>query len=150
MDSVSFCLYFSGLHAPNEEYEEYLSHLFGDKCTGNRNEMAQLPEGITELLEHEKLPVPLIKCHNVIVINITNVDELDRQWDALIDLRSTNLLAPTGPFVSKHLETSLLDLEVDQPLSEIAIEFPDIYTGTNYIYDFIKGVIGKPELGLSS
>ncbi|MFS8032575.1 hypothetical protein Hanom_Chr17g01559381 [Helianthus anomalus] len=41
-------------------------------------------------------------------------------------------------------------LEVDHPLSKIAIEFPDIYTGTNYIYDFIKGVIGKPELGLSS
>ncbi|KAI7737124.1 hypothetical protein M8C21_033690 [Ambrosia artemisiifolia] len=25
----------------------------------NRNEMAQLPEGLTELLEHEKLPIPL-------------------------------------------------------------------------------------------
>ncbi|KAF5772699.1 hypothetical protein HanXRQr2_Chr13g0580291 [Helianthus annuus] len=72
--------------------------------------MAQLPEGITELLEHEKLPVPLLKCHNVIVLTATNVDELDRQWDALIDLRSTNLLAPTGPFVSKHLEPSLLDV----------------------------------------
>ncbi|KAI7742832.1 hypothetical protein M8C21_005672 [Ambrosia artemisiifolia] len=115
--------------APDEEYEEYLSQLFGDKCTGNRNEMAQLPEGITELLEHEKLPVPLIKCHNVIVLTATNVDELDRQWDALIDLRSTNLLAQTGPFVSKHLTTSLSDLEVAQPLSKIAIEFPDIYTG---------------------
>ncbi|MFS8026819.1 hypothetical protein Hanom_Chr16g01491211 [Helianthus anomalus] len=145
MDSVSFCLYFSGLQTPNEECEGYLSHLFGDKCTGNRNEMAQLPEGITELLKHEKLPVPLIKCHNVIVLTTTNVDDLDRQWDALIDLRSTNLLAPTGLFVSKHLETSLLD-----PLSKIAIEFPDIYTGTNYIYDFIKGVIGKPDLGLST
>ncbi|XP_076889250.1 uncharacterized protein LOC143539952 isoform X2 [Bidens hawaiensis] len=115
--------------APDEEYEEYLSRLFGDKCTGNRNEMAQLPEGITELLEHEKLPVPLIKCHNVIVLSATNVDELDRQWDALMDLRSTNLLAPTGPFVSKHLTTSLSDLEVAQPLSKICIEFPDIYTG---------------------
>ncbi|KAJ0771417.1 hypothetical protein HanPI659440_Chr07g0268901 [Helianthus annuus] len=47
------------LCAPDEEYEEYLSHVFGDKCTGNRNEMAQLPEGITELLQHEKLRVPL-------------------------------------------------------------------------------------------
>ncbi|KAK9061406.1 hypothetical protein SSX86_018587 [Deinandra increscens subsp. villosa] len=115
--------------APDEEYEEYLRNLFGDKCTGNRNEMAQLPEGITELLEHEKLPVPLIKCHNVIVLTATNVDELDQQWDALIDLRSTNLLASTGPFVSKHLSTSLSDLEVAQPLSKISIEFPDIYTG---------------------
>ncbi|KAI3799549.1 hypothetical protein L1987_34848 [Smallanthus sonchifolius] len=115
--------------APDEEYEEYLSHMFGDKGTGNRNEMAQLPEGITELLEHEKLPVPLIKCHNVIVLTATNVDELDLQWDALIDLRSTNLLASTGPFVSKHLTTSLSDLEVAKPLSKISIEFPDIYTG---------------------
>ncbi|KAI7726357.1 hypothetical protein M8C21_008013, partial [Ambrosia artemisiifolia] len=78
--------------APDEEYEEYLSHLFGDKCTGNRNEMAQLPEGITELLQHEKLRVPLIKCHNVIVLSATNVDELDRQWDALIDLRAGPLV----------------------------------------------------------
>ncbi|KAI7746204.1 hypothetical protein M8C21_016282, partial [Ambrosia artemisiifolia] len=54
---------------------------------------------------------------------------LHRQWDALIDLRSTNLLAPTGLFVSKHLTTSLSDLEVALPLSNIAIEFPDIYTG---------------------
>ncbi|KAL8193054.1 hypothetical protein R6Q57_026951 [Mikania cordata] len=115
--------------APDEEYEEYLSHLFGDKCTGNRNEMAQLPEGITELLEHEKLPVPLIKCHNVIVLTATNVDELNQQWDALIDLRSANLLASTGPFLSKHLSTSLSDLEVAQPLSKISIEFPDIYIG---------------------
>ncbi|KAF5799195.1 putative GDP-fucose protein O-fucosyltransferase [Helianthus annuus] len=47
--------------APDEEYEEYLSHVFGDKCTGDRNEMAQLPEGITELLQHEKLRVPLLE-----------------------------------------------------------------------------------------
>ncbi|KAK9078654.1 hypothetical protein SSX86_002711 [Deinandra increscens subsp. villosa] len=115
--------------APDEESEEYLSHLFGDKCTGDRNEMAQLPEGITELLQHEKLRVPLIKCHNVIVLNATNVDELDQQWDALMDSRSTNLLPSSGPFVSKHLTTSFSDLEVAQPLSKISIEFPDVYTG---------------------
>ncbi|KAI7757441.1 hypothetical protein M8C21_008782 [Ambrosia artemisiifolia] len=46
---------------------------------GSMEKMAQLPEGITEPLEHEKLPVPL--------------------------------------------------LEVAQPLSNITIEFPDIYTG---------------------
>ncbi|GFS45731.1 phosphoadenosine phosphosulfate (PAPS) reductase family protein [Actinidia rufa] len=40
--------------APDEEFEEYLRHLIGDKCTGDRNEMAQLPEGISELLHHEK------------------------------------------------------------------------------------------------
>ncbi|KAG5556844.1 hypothetical protein RHGRI_007182 [Rhododendron griersonianum] len=47
--------------APDEEFEEYLRHLISDKCTGDRNEMAQLPEGITELLHHEKLPVPLVE-----------------------------------------------------------------------------------------
>ncbi|XP_057463656.1 uncharacterized protein LOC130753534 isoform X3 [Actinidia eriantha] len=47
--------------APDEEFEEYLRHLIGDKCTGDRNEMAQLPEGISELLHHEKLPVPLVE-----------------------------------------------------------------------------------------
>ncbi|CAK9177726.1 unnamed protein product [Ilex paraguariensis] len=46
--------------APDEEFEEYLRHLIGEKCAGDRNEMAQLPEGITELLHHEKLPVPLV------------------------------------------------------------------------------------------
>ncbi|CAN6576636.1 unnamed protein product [Malus baccata var. baccata] len=46
--------------APDEEFEEYLRHLIGDQCTGDRNEMALLPEGITELLHHEKLIVPLV------------------------------------------------------------------------------------------
>ncbi|KAE8717017.1 hypothetical protein F3Y22_tig00110065pilonHSYRG00096 [Hibiscus syriacus] len=46
--------------APDEEFEEFLRHLIGDQCTGDRNEMAQLPEGITELLHHEKLGVPLV------------------------------------------------------------------------------------------
>ncbi|KAJ9540117.1 hypothetical protein OSB04_026623 [Centaurea solstitialis] len=114
--------------APDEEYEEYLSQLFGDKYTGDRNEMARLPEGITELLQHEKLPVPLIMCHNVIILSATNVDELDVQWDALIDSRSTALTS-LGPFLSKHLTTSLTDLEVAQPLSKISFEFPDIYIG---------------------
>ncbi|XP_024992380.1 FAD synthase-like isoform X2 [Cynara cardunculus var. scolymus] len=114
---------------PDEEYKEYLSQLFGDKYTGDHNEMARLPEGITELLQHEKLPVPLIMCHNVIVLSATNVDELDVQWDALIDSRSTSLLTSLGPFVSKHLTTSLTDIEVAQPLSKISVEFPDIYIG---------------------
>ncbi|XP_040372702.1 FAD synthase isoform X2 [Rosa chinensis] len=47
--------------APDEEFEEYLRHLIGDQCTGDRNEMALLPEGITELLHHEKLIVPLLE-----------------------------------------------------------------------------------------
>ncbi|OIV92369.1 hypothetical protein TanjilG_09967 [Lupinus angustifolius] len=47
--------------APDEEFEEYLRHIIGDQCIGDRNEMAQLPEGITELLHHDKLSVPLVE-----------------------------------------------------------------------------------------
>lgn len=114
--------------APDEEFEEYLRHLIGDKCTGDHNEMALLPEGITELLHHEKLPVPLIKCQNVIILTATNVNELDQQWDCLIELtRSSGLLLSTEPFLSKHVTTSLSDVEVAQPLSKLSLEFPDIY-----------------------
>jgi len=52
--------------------------------------------------------VPVIKCHNVMVLTAKNVDELDQQWDDLIDLRSTKLLAPAWPFISKHLSTSFI------------------------------------------
>ncbi|KAL4576628.1 hypothetical protein LXL04_012725 [Taraxacum kok-saghyz] len=110
--------------APDEEYEECLGHLFGDKYTGDRNQMARLPEGITELLQHEKLPVPLIKCDNVIILTATNVDELNKEWDALIDL-----IPSTKTFVSKHFTTSLSDLEVAQPLSKISFQYPNIHIG---------------------
>ncbi|KAL3628473.1 hypothetical protein CASFOL_027519 [Castilleja foliolosa] len=117
--------------APDEEFEEYLRHLIGEKCTGDRNEMAQLPEGITELLHHEKLSVPLIKCQNVIILTSTNAAELDQEWDCLIDLmkKSDELLVTTKPFVSKRLKTCLSDVEAAQPLSEICIEYPDIFIG---------------------
>ncbi|KAL6987348.1 FAD synthase [Sarracenia purpurea var. burkii] len=100
--------------APDEEFEEYLSHILGEKCTGNRNEMAQLPEGITELLHHEKLPVPLIKCLNVVILTATNVTELDWQWDCLIELtRSSSILELAEPYVSKRLRTTLSDVCVN-------------------------------------
>nr|GMC56562.1 FAD synthase isoform X1 [Ipomoea batatas]GME08314.1 FAD synthase isoform X1 [Ipomoea batatas] len=93
--------------------------------------MAQLPEGITELLHHEQLEVPLIKCHNVIILNATNVTELDEQWDCLIKLtKSQGLLELAEPFVSKCLETTLFDVEVAQPLSKLCLQFPDIYIGS--------------------
>ncbi|XP_039133937.1 uncharacterized protein LOC120270922 [Dioscorea cayenensis subsp. rotundata] len=41
--------------------EEYLRHLIDNHCTGDRNEMALLPEGITDLLRHEMLSVPLVE-----------------------------------------------------------------------------------------
>ncbi|KAL6987353.1 FAD synthase [Sarracenia purpurea var. burkii] len=116
--------------APDEEFEEYLSHILGEKCTGNRNEMAQLPEGITELLHHEKLPVPLIKCLNVVILTATNVTELDWQWDCLIELtRSSSILELAEPYVSKRLRTTLSDVETAQPLSKLCLDFPDLYIG---------------------
>ncbi|KAF8395267.1 hypothetical protein HHK36_019209 [Tetracentron sinense] len=114
--------------APDEEFEEYLRHHIGDQCTGDRNEMAQLPEGITELLNHENLLVPLIKCQNVIILSATNVSELDKQWDCLIELTSSSgPLLLMKPFVSKFLTTTLSDVETAQPLSKLCLEFPDLY-----------------------
>ncbi|KAL3531982.1 hypothetical protein ACH5RR_005503, partial [Cinchona calisaya] len=118
--------------APDEEFEEYLRHLIGEKCTGDRNEMAQLPEGITELLHHERLPVPLIKCHNVIILSATNVVELDLLWDCLIEISSSNgLLVRMEPFELKRLSTDLSDVEAAQPLSKLCLEFPDLYVGVH-------------------
>ncbi|XP_010553000.1 PREDICTED: FAD synthase-like [Tarenaya hassleriana] len=116
--------------APDEEFEEYLRHLIGEHCTGDRNEMAQLPEGITELLHHEKLSVPLIKCCNVIVLTATNTCELDREWECLTELTKLGgVLALMDPYASRRVMTSLTDVEVAGPLSKLCLEFPDIYIG---------------------
>ncbi|KAL8504437.1 hypothetical protein ACS0TY_015851 [Phlomoides rotata] len=116
--------------APDEEFEEYLRHLLGERCTGDRNEMAQLPEGITELMHHQKLRVPLIKCQNVIILTATNVGELENEWDCLIELKTSNgVLTITEPFVSKRLATTLPDVKVAQPLLEISNKYPDVSIG---------------------
>ncbi|XP_042054273.1 FAD synthase-like isoform X1 [Salvia splendens] len=116
--------------ALEKEFEECLQNLIGEKCTVERNEMAKLPEGITELLHHENLSLPLIKCQNVIILNATNVKELEQEWDCLIELmRSCGYLQMTGPFVSKRLATMLSDVEIAEPLSEICMEFPDLVIG---------------------
>ncbi|KAG2262448.1 hypothetical protein Bca4012_012901 [Brassica carinata] len=116
--------------APDEEFEEYLRHLISEHCTGDRNEMAQLPEGITELLHHEKLSVPLIKCRNVIVLAATNTEELEKEWECLTELTklggSTSLIEL---YASRRLITSLTDVEVAEPLSKLGLEFPDVYLG---------------------
>ncbi|XP_038970904.1 FAD synthase-like isoform X2 [Phoenix dactylifera] len=118
-----------GVHlAPDEEFEESLRHLIGDHCTGDHNEMALLPEGITELLHHETLPVPLIKCRNVIILAATNVSELEMQWECLLELPSVPLVR-MAPFISKHLSTTLSDIETAQVISKLCIDFPDIYIG---------------------
>ncbi|KAK6231668.1 MoaB/Mog domain - like 1 [Theobroma cacao] len=131
--------------APDEEFEEYLRHLIGDHCTGDRNEMAQLPEGITELLHHEKLPVPLIKCRNVIVLSATNATELDKQWDCLIELTgSDGCLVTMEPYSSKRLTTNLTDVETAQPLSKLCLEFPDLYIGKG-LHNYL-GFSGKYDI----
>ncbi|KAL0874964.1 hypothetical protein Bca101_024669 [Brassica carinata] len=125
--------------APDEEFEEYLRHLISEQCTGDRNEMAQLPEGITELLHHEKLSVPLvgalttpleIKCRNVVVLAATNTEELQKEWECLTELTklggSTSLVEL---YTSRRLMISLTDVEVAEPLTKLGLEFPDIYLG---------------------
>ncbi|KAH9671316.1 MoCF biosynth domain-containing protein [Citrus sinensis] len=121
--------------APDEEFEEYLRQLIGDRCTGDRNEpynlgsqetfgiqisqMALLPEGTTELLHHDKLLLPLIKCQNVIILTATNVTELDKEWNCLIELLRSGGLSLMEPYTSKSLTTNLSD---DQARIEAAIE----------------------------
>ncbi|CAA6662812.1 unnamed protein product [Spirodela intermedia] len=127
--------------AADEEFEEYLRHLIGDHCTGDRNEMALLPEGITELLHNDVLPVPLVhilvvflfcsdQCRNVIVLTSTNVTELDKEWDCLLTLPNTPLVQ-MAPFSSKHLSTMLSDVEAAQTVAQLCLDFPDIYIGSH-------------------
>ncbi|KAJ3683950.1 hypothetical protein LUZ61_013114 [Rhynchospora tenuis] len=112
--------------APDEEFEEYLRQLIGNDYTGDRNEMALLPEGITELLHHRSLPVPLIKCKNVIVMAATNGDELETQWSCLLELPETPL-SVKAPFISLLVNTMLSDVELAKVVSKLSIEFPDIH-----------------------
>ncbi|GAB2235791.1 hypothetical protein Droror1_Dr00026232 [Drosera rotundifolia] len=116
--------------APDEEFEEYLRHIIHSGGTGDRNEMAQLPEGITELLHHENLTVPLMKCENVLILTATNLSELDKEWNSLLELSASGgVLTLAEPFVSKSLTTTLSDVEAAQPLSSLGMAFPDLYIG---------------------
>ncbi|XP_010241789.1 PREDICTED: uncharacterized protein LOC104586309 isoform X2 [Nelumbo nucifera] len=114
--------------APDEEFEEYLRHLISDQCTGDRNE---------------------IKCRNVIILTATNITELNKQWDCLIDLTSsTGLLVLMEPFLSKQLATTLTDVETAQPLSELCLEFPDLYIGgfrKSRVGPLIISFVGKDQ-----
>eukprot|EP01018_Ginkgo_biloba_P020037 Gb_39454 [translate_table: standard] len=116
--------------APDEEFEEYLRQFIGEDCSGDHNEMARLPEGITELLHHDELPVPLIKCQNVIVLSATTLPELDLQWNCLLELRKDkDLLQVKPPYVSKFFRTTVPEVEIAEPLSRINSEFPDLSIG---------------------
>ncbi|XP_068640538.1 uncharacterized protein [Aristolochia californica] len=116
--------------APDEEFEEYLTHLMGEQCTGDRNEMAQLAEGVTELLHHKMLSVPLIKCQNVVILSATNLAELEKEWNCLLELASSSgPLVLMAPFITKHLSTTLSEVKISRTLSEFCLEFPDLYVG---------------------
>ncbi|KAL6850531.1 hypothetical protein ACP4OV_021158 [Aristida adscensionis] len=131
--------------APDEEFEDYLSQLMGKDYTGDRNEMALLPEGITELLNHKSLPLPLIKCKNVITLAATNVDELDTEWDCLLDTKESGLVQ-SKPFVSKHLSTTLSDVKIAPVLAKLCLEFSDVYIVSHRISrtgPFIVNLTGK-------
>ncbi|KAF9594251.1 hypothetical protein IFM89_028908 [Coptis chinensis] len=132
--------------------EEYLRHAIGDHCIGDQNEMAQLPEGITELLHHESLQLPLIKCQNVIILSATNVAELDKEWHCLLELTSSRTpVSLLAPFLSKHLSTPLADVETAQPLSKLRLKFPDIYLGCyrkTRAGPLIVSFVGKDQLRL--
>lgn len=45
-------------------------------------------------------------------------------------MRNNGHLLITGSFVLKRLKTSLSDVEIAQPLSEICMEFPDVVIGS--------------------
>ncbi|XP_074567457.1 uncharacterized protein LOC141824122 [Curcuma longa] len=138
--------------APDEEFEEYLRHLIGQHCIGDRNEMALLPEGITELLHHKKLPLPLIKCQNVIILSATNICELETQWECLLELPSVPLVQST-PFTSKYLSTTLSDVEIAQTISKLCLEFSDIYIGCHRksrVTPSIISFVGKDKSRLES
>lgn len=50
-----------------------------------------------------------IKCRNVITLAATNVDELEIEWDCLLDTQESGLVR-AKPFLSKHLLTALSDV----------------------------------------
>ncbi|XP_054817156.1 uncharacterized protein LOC129316772 isoform X5 [Prosopis cineraria] len=94
------------------------------------NNMVQLPEGITKLLHHDKLSMPLIKCQNVVVLCATNALELEEEWDCLIELtKSSDLFALPEAYMSKNVTTNLSDVDIAQPLTKLCLEYPDLYIG---------------------
>ncbi|XP_054817140.1 uncharacterized protein LOC129316772 isoform X2 [Prosopis cineraria] len=116
--------------APDESFGDCFRHIIGDQCTGDWNMMVQLPEGITKLLHHDKLSMPLIKCQNVVVLCATNALELEEEWDCLIELtKSSDLFALPEAYMSKNVTTNLSDVDIAQPLTKLCLEYPDLYIG---------------------
>ncbi|CAM8891764.1 unnamed protein product [Rhodiola kirilowii] len=115
---------------PHDAFTEYIKPLQDEQYSSNIDEKIPLPEGITELLHHEKLSVPLLKFQNLLVFSATNVPELAKQWDCLVELsKHKGPLTVSDPFVFKHLATNLADIEISKHLSKLSLQFPDIYVG---------------------
>ncbi|KAI5058812.1 hypothetical protein GOP47_0026982 [Adiantum capillus-veneris] len=116
--------------APDEEFEEFLRQQLGELCPGDQNEMAKLPEGITELWHHKDLAVPVIKCKNVFVLSGTTVAELDLQWHCLVELsKDTEMFEGKQQFTSVRLRTTIPELELAGPFARIDTDFPDLSIG---------------------
>lgn len=116
--------------APDEEFEEFLRQQVGELCPGDQNEMAKLPEGITELWHHKDLAVPVIKCQNVFILSGTTVSELDLQWQCLLELsKDTDLFEGKQEFTSVRLRTTIPELELAGPFARIDTDFPDLSIG---------------------
>ncbi|KAL0916202.1 hypothetical protein M5K25_013694 [Dendrobium thyrsiflorum] len=55
------------------------------------------------------IPRLQIKCCNVMLLSTTNTNELEKQWDCLLQLCSSPLVQMV-PFISKQLSTKLYDV----------------------------------------
>lgn len=116
--------------APDEEFEEFLRQQFGELCPGDQNEMAKLPERITELWHHKDLAVPVIKCRNVFILSGTTVSELDLQWQCLVELsKDTEMFEGKQQFTSVRLCTTIPELELAGPFAKIDTDYPDLSIG---------------------
>lgn len=137
--------------APDEEFEEFLRQQVGELCPGDQNEMARLPEGITELWHHKDLAVPVIKCRNVFVLSGTTIGELDLQWECLVELsKDTDLFECKQQFTSVRLRTTIPELELAGPFTRIGTEYPDLsigcYRESRQLRNMKKGSEGQNHL----
>ncbi|KAL3688920.1 hypothetical protein R1sor_015229 [Riccia sorocarpa] len=129
--------------APDEELEEELRRLYGENCPGVENKMAQLPEGITELLHYKDAAVPVIRCKNVYVLSAVTTSELALQWKCLLEQAAKrDLFHAQSPFTSVRLRTSLREVELAGPLARTNSGFPDLTIGCyreSCQYQFSRG-----------
>ncbi|KAJ7554326.1 hypothetical protein O6H91_06G135300 [Diphasiastrum complanatum] len=116
--------------APDEEFEEFLRDQVGGHCPGDQNQMAKLPEGITELLHHQELLFPVIKCHNVFILPGPTIKEVELQWKCLLEWSKTsNVFGVHQPFTLIKLRTSVPEVEIAGPLAKLSLDFPDLSIG---------------------